>query len=156
MKKVLCILSFALSTAWGSFASADNGLGLILGSPTGFSGRIGVGSNNSIDFGIAHFRDSYSGLYLHGTYLRDRAHLLQPSGSRSPIEVYYGLGFRFIDIDSGRYEDDVALGPRASIGLLYNFYNPNLEIFGELSATIDIIPRTDVDLDGGIGIRIRF
>ncbi len=52
--------------------------------------------------------------------------------------------------------ETLPIGPRAPVGLLYNFHNPNIEVFAELALAVDLTPKTDVDLDVGIGVRVRF
>ncbi|QDK37524.1 hypothetical protein [Bdellovibrio sp. NC01] len=135
-------------------AHADNAIGVVLGSPTGASGRFGLNDGHSIEGAVAYAFGEWDGLEVHGTYLWDHARTF--GTKEGPIEMYYGLGARLIMINSGKHDGEVAVGPRAPIGLLYNFHNPNIEVFAELSATLDIAPKTDVDLDAGIGFRVRF
>ena len=45
---------------------------------------------------------------------------------------------------------------QAPLGLSYKISNPNLEFFGELALAFDIAPETNLDLEGGLGIRYRF
>jgi hypothetical protein len=78
------------------------------------------------------------------------------STTEGPIDLYYGLGVRMIAVNRGSQDGKIAIGPRAPLGLIYNFNDPNVEIFGELSLALDLTPKTDVDLDVGIGVRIRF
>lgn len=135
-------------------ARADNALGVVLGDPTGISGRFSVSPANSFEMAVAYSSSHYEGLHIHGTYLWDNARNFRTSAS--PLEMYYGLGVRLITINKGERDGSTAVGPRAPIGLLYKINNPNLEFFGEVSATVDITPKTDVDLDIGIGVRVRF
>lgn len=145
---------FILFFGWNLHAYAENALGIVIGDPTGLSGRMQLDSQHSLDGALAYTHGHYSGVHLHATYLWDKARVLK--SNEGPIFVYYGLGGRIITIDNGKHDGEVALGARAPIGLLYNFTNPNIEIFGELSAALDVVPETNVDLDIGIGARIRF
>lgn len=151
------ILSFILLLALLGLqpAHADSAVGAVLGDPTGLSARFGLDSQHSVEAALAYSASHYEGLHIHGTYLWDQARTFRASNS-GPIDLYYGLGLRMISINKGDRKNEVALGPRAPLGLLYNINNPNLEFFGELSLTVDIVPKTDVDLDVGIGVRIRF
>lgn len=155
MKMSLWLTSVLLSMSIASIASADGAVGVVLGDPTGLSGRLGLDGNYSLNGALAYAAGGRSGVYVHGTYIRDKARTFAIENS-GPIEMYYGLGLRVIAIDSGKYDGDVLVGPRAPLGLAYNINNPNLEIFGELSVALDLVPRTDVDLDVGVGVRIRF
>lgn len=160
MKKALLICAtlllsfFAVELFTIKIARADNAIGVVLGSPTGASGRFGLDGNHSLEGALAYAFGEYDGLEVHATYLWDHARSF--GTKEGPIEMYYGLGARMIVINSGKHDGEVAVGPRAPIGLLYNFHNPNIEVFGELSATLDVVPKTDVDLGAGIGFRVRF
>lgn len=135
-------------------AHAANALGVVIGDPTGLSGRMGLDGQHSFEGALASSSGTYDGLHIHGTYLWDHARSF--ATHQGPIDLYYGLGLRLISIRHGKYDGDTAIGPRAPLGLIYNFHNPNLELFGELALALDITPKTDVDLDIGIGLRIRF
>ena len=69
--------------------------------------------------------------------------------------MYYGIGGRIISYDDTK-KSVVALGPRGSLGLNYDFFNPNVEIFGELALVLEVAPSVDADIDFGVGARIRF
>lgn len=154
MKKSLLGFILGASLFLTPLAEADNAVGVVIGDPTGFSGRLGLDNNHSLAAAIAYTSGYYEGLYLHVSYLWDNARQFRTSVN--PLELYYGLGLRVITIQRGRYDGDTAIGPRAPIGLLYNFNNPNIEVFGELSLALDFAPRSDVDLDAGVGARVRF
>lgn len=155
MKTYVTATMLSLSMMMATTAQADNAIGVVLGDPTGLSGRFGLDGQHSLEGAIAYSTGSRSGLHVHTTYLRDNARTFSVENS-GPIEMYYGIGLRVIAIDSGKHDGEVAVGPRAPLGLLYNINNPNLEIFGELSLALDLVPDTDVDLDAGIGMRYRF
>ncbi|MDG0817335.1 hypothetical protein [Bdellovibrio svalbardensis] len=160
MKKTLLIASsvvlsfFIIEFFAAEKAHADSALGIVIGDPTGVSGRTSLNGAHSLEGAIAYSFGHYDGTEIHGTYLWDRARSF--ATKEGPIEMYYGLGARVIFINSGKHDGEVAVGPRAPLGVLYNFHNPNIEVFGEIAATLDIVPATDVDLDLGIGFRVRF
>lgn len=135
-------------------AHASSAIGAVIGDPTGLSARLGADGNHSYEAALAYSSGHYEGLHIHATYLWDRAR--QFSTQEGPIELYYGLGARIITINKGKYDGDIAIGPRAPLGLLYNFNNPDLEVFGEVSLAMDLAPKMDVDLDVGVGVRVRF
>ncbi|HEX7673778.1 MAG TPA: hypothetical protein VF412_06390 [Bdellovibrio sp.] len=160
MKKALIVtctllLSFALVEFLGAEAAhADNALGVVIGDPTGISGRFGLDNAHSLEGAFAYSFGHYEGTEIHGTYLWDHARSFKTT--EGPINMYYGLGARMIFINHGDHDGDIALGARAPLGVLYNFNNPNIEVFAELALALDIVPSTDVDLDIGIGLRVRF
>jgi hypothetical protein len=50
----------------------------------------------------------------------------------------------------------MSLGIRGVGGLDYTFRSPNIEVFAELSLTMDIVPSTTADIDLGLGGRFYF
>jgi len=148
---LFCALALTLT---GYQAKADNAIGAVIGDPTGVSGRMGYDEGHSIEGALAYGLGHRSGLHIHGTYIWDKARTFETEGG--PLYLYYGLGARLIAINHGDDDGEIAIGPRAPVGLLFNLHDPNLEIFGELSLAMDLTPSTDVDLDACIGVRIRF
>lgn len=154
MNKLFALFTLLISIACTQQAHAEAALGVVIGDPTGVSGRVALDDRHSFEGALAYSTGHYDGLHIRGTYLWDRARSF--STTEGPIELYYGLGVRLIAVNKGSQDGKFALGPRAPLGLLYNFNNPNIEVFGELSLALDLTPKTDVDLDVGIGFRIRF
>ncbi|UOF02223.1 hypothetical protein [Bdellovibrio reynosensis] len=154
MKKFFAYITVLLVLMIYHSAQAEVAVGAVLGDPTGLSARTAIDGQHSVDGALAYNSGTYSGLHLHLTYLRDRARTF--ATTEGPIELYYGLGLRLISVDKGKYDGDTALGPRAPLGLVYHFKNPNVEVFGEIALALDVVPRTDVDLDVGVGVRLRF
>lgn len=154
MNKFFAIFTLLISLIGIEQARAEAALGVVIGDPTGLSGRVALDGRHSLEGALAYSTGHYDGLHIHGTYLWDRARSF--STTEGPIDLYYGLGVRLIAVNRGSQDGKIALGPRAPLGLLYNFNDPNVEIFGELSLALDLTPKTDVDLDVGIGVRIRF
>lgn len=154
MRKVM-ISAVLLLAAQSSFAREEYQLGVILGAPTGLSGKMALGNNRSIDAALAYSLAHDLGLELHADYLIENAHSFSINAPQ-PLELYFGIGARFAVIDEGKHKDDLAIGPRAPIGISYTISNPNLQFFGELALILNLVPDTDADLDGGIGVRYRF
>jgi hypothetical protein len=131
------------------------GLGVILGDPSGLSAKLKMDQAHSVDGALAYSSGRRSGLQLHADYLWD--HARSWGTTEGPLDMYYGLGGRIITYDENyNHKGLISLGPRGSIGLSFNINNPNLEFFGELAAILEIAPSVGVDLDAGIGARIRF
>lgn len=151
----ILLTAFILLLAQGSYAREEYQLGVILGAPTGVSGKVGLGNNRSVDAAIAYSLNRDLGLEIHFDYLVESARSFSISAP-SPLELYYGIGLRIADIDRGEHRDDLAIGPRAPLGVTYTISNPNIQFFGELAVVLDIVPRSNVDLEGGLGARIRF
>lgn len=153
MKRLLAIAICFLVQS--SFAREEYQLGVVLGAPTGLSGKMSLGGNRYIDAAFAYSLADDLGLELHADYLVENAHAFHINAA-SPVMLYFGIGGRVAVIDKGRHDGDLAFGPRAPIGLNYKMVNPNLEFFGELALCMDLVPDTNTDLEGGLGVRYRF
>ncbi len=133
----------------------DYQLGVILGAPTGISGKVNLKFKRSIDMALAYSLTDKQGLNLHADYLIENAYQFVTKKGK-PLDLYYGIGARLVSLQSGKHDGEIALGPRAPIGLNYFLVDPKLDIFGELALAFDVFPDTNLDLEGGLGIRYRF
>jgi hypothetical protein len=152
------IIIVALVILFSSIVNANEGfqLGVILGAPTGLSGKVSLANNHAIDFAIAHSLSSDLKFVFHTDYLIDDARSFA-IGAPQPLKLYYGIGARvgFFEHEKHR-DDDLKLGVRGPIGVSYSITNPNLQFFGELALILNIVPASDVDVDGAIGVRYMF
>ena len=125
------------------------GVGVMLGEPTGFNGKLWLDEKNAIDLGIGwSFVGSDNGFSLHTDYLYHIDNSLHPN-FRFPI--YYGFGARI------RSEDgDFGLGFRGVGGLLYYFDNYPADVFLELAPVFKLLPETALEVDISIGARYYF
>ncbi|HTM18944.1 MAG TPA: hypothetical protein VL172_00485 [Kofleriaceae bacterium] len=146
-------------------ANKTFGLGLMLGSPTGLSGKYFVGRSTAIDFGVGFIgccrgRD---GLHLHADFLWHPIDLVHTEPFELPL--YFGIGGRFFnygwDYRNDNY-DGTAIGVRAPIGIAFDFNNVPLDVFIELAFVLDFLvddpyrDRLYLDLDGAVGVRYWF
>jgi hypothetical protein len=161
--------------AWGASAPvpahADRqgfGLGVILGEPTGFTGKYRYDARSALDFGLAW---SFSSFFLiYGDYLY---HF--PSAFRGAREPFFqqltpyigGGGALFFDTASRRVGDRDAkyftkdgdsfgLGIRFVAGLEWSPPSIPLGVFLELAPGVGIVPSTFGFIQGGIGVRYYF
>lgn len=139
----------------GNSNASEFQLGVMLGAPTGVSAKANLEENRSIDAALAYSLADELGLEFHTDYLVEKAHTFSIQEGNL-LNLYYGIGARIVSITKGSHDGDTALGPRAPIGLTYQINNPRVEFFGELALAFDIIPSTNLDLEGGIGLRYRF
>jgi hypothetical protein len=155
MKMLTIIYLSLVSLSMVSVAHAENfGLGIILGDPSGLSGKAKFDDRHSVDGALAYSSGKHSGMQFHADYLWDRARSW--GTTQGPLDMYYGLGGRLISYNDRDDKSQVSIGPRGSLGLSFNLNNPNLEFFGELALILEVIPSMTADLDAGIGARIRF
>ena len=138
--------------------ATDVGLGLVLGQPTGLSGKLTTSRSHAIDAALAwDLSDDHDHFHFHSDYLWLRNAALHVDNVA--LDWYFGVGGRLLiyDEDHRRYhEDDYQIGVRFPIGLGYTFKNPRIEIFAELALIMNILESTSADIDGGIGARFHF
>jgi hypothetical protein len=142
-------------------ANKTFGLGVMIGAPTGLSGKYFLTSSTALDFGVGgidYYRNR-RGLHLHMDYLLHPVSL----ASTAPFELplYLGIGARLWDFDDSQYNDHAwALGVRAPIGVAFDFNNVPLDIFFELALVVDFFSgyrdTLGADVNGAIGLRYWF
>lgn len=157
MKNKLLLLLAVLFIVPAASAK-DFGLGIILFGPTGISTNYFLDSDNSIDGALSwSLNDGDQNIYLHSTYLWHKPRLLRLD--KVALDVYFGGGGRLISWDDPPGEErdpETHFGVRGVAGIGHTFKNPCIELFGEISMTMDVIPETDADLDLGLGARFYF
>lgn len=152
-------LTIMLVAAVSEPARADGGpfgLGLILGSPTGLSGKVYFDKMNALDFAVGEAFINQRGFHLHVDYLWHPVMLTQDEAFFLPL--YFGIGGRFLQHE--RHDDSEAhLGVRAPIGILFDFKRVPIDVFLELAVIVDFVRASDsdvVDLNAAIGVRYYF
>ncbi len=125
------------------------GLGIILGEPTGISFKKWREGASAIGGGLAWSFDKKKVLHLHADYLLHKFDILQIE--KGKLAPYYGIGGR-IKITP----NETRVGVRIPLGINYIFERLPLDIFLEFAALLDLVPSTNFELDGGIGIRYFF
>jgi hypothetical protein len=79
--------------------------------------------------------------------------------------VHLGVGFRLLDHDRGRDDDDdFHIGVRGPIGLTFDFNEVPLDVFLEIALILDFHgdhgadddANIDLDLNAGVGVRYYF
>jgi hypothetical protein len=144
---LLILLLFVLLSFSSIYAQNRFGLGIILGEPTGVSAKLWTGSSNALDFAAAWSFKGDGHLLLQGDYVWHNYIDQTPTGR---VTWYYGIGGRVI------FSDDPLVGARVPVGLDYKFSNAPVDIFAEIVPILDIIPSTNFNLGGGIGVRFWF
>lgn len=124
------------------------GLGIIIGEPTGLSGKLWTGNHTAIDGALAWSFGKKDALHIHGDLLVHNFKLIKVSEGKLP--VYYGIGGRI------KLEHESKIGIRIPIGLNYQFQNAPLDLFLEIVPILELIPATDFNMNGAIGIRFFF
>lgn len=154
-KKCLAALLIAMLFLTGiAFAQETGGvgIGIILGEPTGLSLKKWLDNRRAIDMAAAWTFDKNSSFTFHADYLLHRYDLIneqnQAKGGRIPI--YFGIGGR---IAVGEEEK---VGMRIPLGISYIFKKEPLDLFFEIAPGLNLVPSSDLLINGGIGIRYYF
>lgn len=149
MKKFILIIAVsALITGSAYSQHRGFGLGIVLGEPTGLSAKLWTGSKNAFDFAAAWSFKEEGHMLLQADYVWHNFDLITVQSGKLPF--YYGIGGGAI------FSNDPLVAVRVPVGLDYQFENAPVDIFVEIVPILDIIPSTDFDLAGGLGIRFWF
>jgi hypothetical protein len=124
------------------------GLGIILGEPTGVSGKLWTSGQNAFDFAAAWSFQGEGNLLLQADYVWHIFRLIPVPDGKLPF--YVGVGGEVI------LANDPVIGVRVPLGLDYMFGNAPVDIFVELVPILRLAPSTDFDFAGGIGARYWF
>jgi len=131
-----------------SAAESSLGVGIMVGSPTGISGKYYMSKNMAVDAGLG-WSLSKDVLRLHGDFLFHNYKLL-PKAVDFPLVLYFGGGVKTV------FAKEFELGARIPVGVLYDFKKPKIDIFFELVPVLNLIPETSFDFDGAVGARFYF
>jgi hypothetical protein len=127
------------------------GLGIMIGEPTGITGKYWMNTTNALAGGVAwsfRGRSGSNNIHLHLDYQAHNFNLFNVE--QGTMGFYYGIGGRL------RTGGDANIGVRIPLGLNYLFADNPLEIYFEIVPILDLMPDTDLEGNGGIGIRYYF
>jgi hypothetical protein len=145
------------------------GAGLVLGDPTGLTGKLWIGSTNAIDAGLGFWGygvndrcwvDNNNVTHCdrfgasNGTFNLD--YLWQSNIVHGPAQLdwHIGAGGRFVWWGNCT-GDCVALAGRVPVGLDLMFQNPSfLEIFFELAPAFYVVPSLGLGIEAALGARM--
>ncbi len=151
MKKYIILLSTLIILSSSSLLAQDKGfgLGIIIGEPTGISGKLWLAGDNALDMAAAWSFKGSGSVLLQADYVWHTFNLINVSSGKLPL--YFGIGGRVI-----LGSNDTYIGARVPVGLDYMFSGTPLDIFVEIVPILDLSPSTDFDIGGGLGIRFWF
>lgn len=133
------------------------GVGIIIGSPTGFTGKHIMAKGSAIAVNAGWSLLGEKGFHVTGDY-----QFLFPGVIKNeegePLESvvpYFGIGgsFRFKE-NEATDETDFHVGMRIGGGIEYLV--TRFGVFLELYPVVDFLPETDFDFEGGLGFRFYF
>ena len=149
LKSIAFVLLISVMICCAAQAQDEGfGLGIIIGEPTGISGKLWTGSRTAFDGAVAWSFEKEAALHLHGDWLW---HYFGPvRAGRGRWNLYYGIGGRM------KFEDDGRAGLRVPFGFGYLFGSAPVDFFWEIVPLLDLAPETDFTLNAAIGIRYFF
>lgn len=138
-------------------AHADRGIGVgvFVGEPLGLDIKVGLQGRSNLDIvlGWTTYRDGRDA-YGHVTYL---ATLGIAHGRAVTVPLRLGIGGAIYD--DGSF-NDLNLAVRAPLQIGLMFTSAPIELYGEVALKLTLVDANnnndDVDLDGGIGLRVYF
>jgi len=153
-------------------ANKHFGVGLELGEPIGFNGKVFIAPDRAIDFGVGDL-GVYHPYYVGGAglhvYVDHLWHPIVVHADAFELPLYIGVGLRFWSFDYSCDSQGVCLsgqlfGVRVPIGISFDFNNAPLDIFIQAVPTFDYYRdytyqggRTFyLDVDYSAGIRFWF
>lgn len=135
----LCILT--APSLYAQNRPGNTEVGIIVGEPTGLSAKFWVTQNSAFDLGLAWSFSGQGSMHIHSNYL------IHNPLDNPDLSLYYGFGGRLL------LQNDPAIGARIPLGLQYNIPESRLSVFFELSPMLDLVPSTQFDVNGGLGLR---
>ncbi|HAZ11489.1 MAG: hypothetical protein A2X86_10925 [Bdellovibrionales bacterium GWA2_49_15] len=157
IKKLSVILFVFIFFDNAAFAANKQlGLGAVIGAPTGLSLNYLFAEAKSIHSVLAFDFDGRDEISFasHLTWWQKKT-----ESRISPLNWFYGLGGKVVILDQGDHkarDEDFELGPSATVGVSYDFEKAPLEIFLKTNLTLNIIERTDAEMDLMIGLHVYF
>ena len=145
-------------------ANKTFGLGIMLGAPTGLTGKDFLASDRALDFGVGgiYYYRHGNGFHIHGDYLWHPLSLASTEAFELPF--YVGVGARIWNFCDGCSNPNgynaTAIGVRVPFGIAMDFNDAPIDIFFELVVVADFFVNYrdsfGPDIDGAIGFRYWF
>jgi hypothetical protein len=126
------------------------GLGIMVGEPSGVSGKFYLNRTNAIQGALAWSFSNDNELLLQGDYIYQRYDII--TVKKGLLPVYFGIGGRIVF----REARSNLIGVRVPVGLDYIFEGAPLDIFAEIVPILDLAPDTEFDFGAALGIRYFF
>lgn len=154
---VLCLPLFAAMPVGAAERRGDQGVGVMVGNPSGVSYKMWLGESVAFDAaaGIARSEfDVHATLLWHNFSwshnLRDSSGFFSRINGRGDLPFYFGFGPRVL------FEDKEEVGLRFPVGLSFLPHNSLWEFFGEFAPVLRLTPDAGFNGDFAVGVRYYF
>ena len=139
MSRTLLLGALAAVLLAAPVASAQVGIGGLIGDPTGLTVKLGAGRGGlAVDVGLD------DNLFVQAHYIVRETRL---RGAGADVRFLFGPGGFYQKRDG-----DDALGLSALLGLSV-YVTPEFELFGQITPGIRLTPDTDGDVGAAVGLR---
>ena len=129
------------------------GVGPMIGEPMGVGAKFWMNREMAVDGGAGWSFQDPDGFQIHADFLYHFFDLFKNTGNGDlPLYVGGGARVKFTD-DSGQ---DNRAGIRFPFGAAYLCHNRPLEFYIECAPVLDVSPKTQLQWNGGIGVRYYF
>jgi hypothetical protein len=154
MKTIRTSLLLLLLICLGTYSQDKGfGVGIIIGEPTGLSLKGWLSKTAAVDAGLAWSFVNDGSLHVHADYLHHIYDVFRVSSGKLPL--YVGVGGR-LKIKNNKGNDDNRFGIRVPLGIVYMLESAPVDVFLEIAPILDLTPKTDVSVNGGLGFRYFF
>ena len=159
----LVLSSAQMATASDGARSDELGLGIMLGEPSGISGRLNLSSKTALDFGLAF--SANSDVLLLVDYLFKFPHSFHSSSQfLSQLTPYVGIGGALGAASQSSWfrsnfytsSSRLILGVRIPLGLEWRPTVPSIGVFAEVAPGLTVLSSTQGFCEGDLGIRFYF
>jgi hypothetical protein len=159
MKKAILIIFLLAAVAGTTFAQTaqpgrvggNTGLGIIFGEPTGVSFKYWTGRSMAIDAAAAWSFADGSSFQFHMDLLFHSWDVFRVE--KGQMALYYGFGGR---IKTKDVNGDFVMSFRLPLGIAYEIARSPVEVFVEIAPMLNLVPKTEAAIGGGIGFRYFF
>ncbi|MES2746708.1 MAG: hypothetical protein V4655_14845 [Bdellovibrionota bacterium] len=136
-----------------SHAEAANrfGLGVVIAGPTGLTAEYIYGKNRDVAASLGWGDDSF---HLNLDHHWNQPNLIKADGV--PINIYFGLGLRWISWNGRNDDSDNSIGLRLPVGIQHIFKEVPIQIFFELAPALILVDSTGFEIDLALGARYFF
>lgn len=141
---IIFIFSYSLLKPQSKF-----GLGIIVGEPTGISGKLHLNNTSSVDGAVGWSYYKYGALHIHADYLSNITRLTDE------VPFYLGVGGR-IKIKNEEKQEDTKLAIRIPVGLAFEPSSLPIDVFVEVVPMLDLVPSSEFSFNAAVGVRYYF
>lgn len=160
MKKLSAILVLLAAGAVPALAQTGGfGLGIIAGEPTGVCFKSWLSGSTALEGGAAWTFKGDGGVFLFADYVLHAFDIVDDTDADlDGLMFTYGLGgkLHFRDNEGPDDDEEIVIGLRIPLGLCYPFEGAPVDMFVQLAPVMDVVPETELGLNGGIGARLYF